>query len=242
MSELFHNLVFVPIYNLLVYLIDIVPGGDVGIAVILATIAVKVALLPLSISVARSQKAMKDIEPRIKELRKQYKDDKERQAKEMFALYKEHDIHPFASFFSILIQLPIIFGLYFVFVQALPNIDPTLLYSFIPIPTTISTEFLGVIAIMSHSFILAGVAAISQFIHAWYAIPVPPPSAEVEGSTSEDIARMMTIQMRYVLPLLIAFIAFSSGAVAVYLITSNVFALAQEFFIRRTGTRPLLVS
>jgi YidC/Oxa1 family membrane protein insertase len=237
MSGLFHAYIFVPIYNLLVYLIGVVPGGDIGVAVILATLIVKILLLPLSLSAARTQKAMKDIEPQLKEVRERYKDDKEQQAKEMFALYKKHQIRPFSSFLSLFIQLPIIFGLYFVFAKSLlPAIDPALLYSFVHVPLVVSEQFLGLIAILGHSFILAGIAALTQFIQAWYAIPVPPASAEVGGSPGEDLARAMTMQARYVLPFLIGFIAFNSGALALYLITSNVVALAQEFGVRHTRT------
>ena len=203
-------------------------------AVICATLVVKFILLPLSLSAARTQKAMKDIEPTLKELREKYKDDKETQAKEMFALYKEKGIKPFSSIFSVFIQLPIIIALYWVFnTKSLPGIDPSLLYSFVHVPTVVSHMFLGLLNITGHSITLAVVAGLTQLVQAWYAIPVPPASAEVGVSPGEDFARAMTLQARYVLPVVIGFVAYSSGAIALYFVTSNIVALLQEFIVRQ---------
>jgi len=243
MSGFFHTTLYAPIYNLLVFLVGVVPGGDIGVAVILATLVVKVLLFPLSLSAARTQKAMKFIEPELKELREKYKDDKENQAKEMFALYKKYNIKPFSSFLSVFIQIPIIIGLYWVFrTEALPQIDATVLYSFIHAPLTASPLFLSLISVTAHSYVLAGIAGITQLIQAWYAIPVPPASAEVEGSAGADFARAMTIQARFVLPVIIGFVAYASGAIALYFITSNISALLQEFFVRQTHKDPVAVA
>ena len=234
MGNFFHTTLYVPIYNLLVFLIDIVPGGDIGVAIIVATLIVKVLLLPLSLSAARTQKAMKTIEPELKVLREKFKNDKERQAKEMFALYDKYGIKPFSSILSIFIQLPVVIGLYWVFNQTFSTIDPTFLYSFVHVPTvSASALFLGVVSITGKSITLAVLAGITQLIQAWYAIPVPPASAEVGGSPGEDFARAMTMQARYVLPIVIGFVAYNSGAIALYFITSNVVALAQEFIVRQ---------
>jgi len=235
MTAFFHTILYIPLYNLLVFLISITPGADVGVAVIGATLVVKLILLPLSLSAARTQKAMKAIEPELKVLREKYKDDKEKQAKEMFALYATYKIKPFSSFLSILIQLPVFISLYWVFrTQSLPHIDETILYSFVHAPTAIaSTVFLGLISVTGHSIILAVAAGLTQLAQAWYSIPVPPASAEVGGSPGEDFARAMTMQARYVLPVIIGFVAYSSGALALYLVTSNFVALAQEFAVRQ---------
>jgi YidC/Oxa1 family membrane protein insertase len=233
MGALFHAYLYLPILNLLVFLISVVPGGDIGVAVILATLIVKLILLPLSLSAAHTQKAMKEIEPQLNELREKFKDDKETQAKEMFALYKEHNIKPFTSFLSILIQLPIIIALYWVFSRGLHSIEPSMLYSFIHMPGVVSNEFLGIVTVAGHSLVLAVIAALTQFAQAWYAIPVPPASAEVGGTPGADFARAMTLQARFVLPFIIGIVAYSSGAIALYFIVSNLVALAQEFIVRQ---------
>ena len=115
MLGFFHDVLYVPIYNLLVYLTGVLPGGDAGLAVVAVTLVVKVVTLPLTVAAIRTQKAMKEIEPEFKELREKYKDDKETQAKEMFALYKKYNVKPFASLLAILIQIPVLIALFWVF-------------------------------------------------------------------------------------------------------------------------------
>src|SRR4051812_45724892 len=96
-GSLFHNTLYVPIYNLLIFFVDIVPNGDVGIAVIIVTIIVKLIVAPFSISAMKTQRRMKFVEPQLKQIKEKYKDDKETLAKETFALYKNNGIKPFSS-------------------------------------------------------------------------------------------------------------------------------------------------
>lgn len=243
MGHFFHTTLYVPIYNLLVFLVSVVPGGDVGVAIILATLIVKIILWPLSMSAARAQKAMKAMDPEMKEIRATYKDDKEKQMSEMMALYKKYDVHPAAGFLTIFIQLPIIIGLYWVFrTENLPQIDPTLLYAFVHAPAVISTTFLGLLVVTAHNIPLAILAALTQLAQAWYAIPVPPASAEVGASAGADFARTMALQARFMLPVVIGFVAYASGAIALYFITSNIVALIQEFAVRRSTTKKIVPS
>lgn len=238
MVDLFYTYLHNPIYNLLIFFVDVVPGGDVGLAVIAVTIVVKIIILPLSLSAVRTQRAMKVVEPELREIREKYKDNKEKQAKETFALYKKYNINPFASILTLLIQLPILLALYWVFMgESLPTIDIDILYSFVSIPTVISTLFLGFFAITGKSFILALLAGVTQFLQAYVSIPHTP---KTEKSTmSEDFGRAMAMQARYVIPFIIAVVAYqTSGAVALYFITSNIVTLAQEVIVRR---KPLVV-
>ena len=238
MESLFHHVVYLPIYNLLVFLVDIIPGGDLGLAVIGATIVVKLILLPLSLAAVRTQRAMKILEPELKDLKERYKDDKETQAREMFALYKKHNVKPFASILMLFVQLPILFGLYFVSQAALSEVDPALLYSFVAVPTTLSPFFLGIFALGSTSIVLALAAAATQLLQAWYMIPIPPKSTSTTPSMQEEFGRAVSVQARFVFPLLIGFIAYSSGVLALYFIASNLFMVAQEFVVRKLHPEP----
>src|SRR5690348_5583876 len=112
MAQFFHPILYVPLYNLLMFLVGLTPTGDLGLAVVLATIVVRLVLWPLSMSAARTQKAMRTMDPEMKAVRAKYKDDNERQMKEMMALYKKYNVHPLASLLPVFIQLPIIIGLY----------------------------------------------------------------------------------------------------------------------------------
>lgn len=234
MGSFFHTVLYTPLYNLLIFLVDLIPGADIGIAVILTTILVRLILWPLSMSAVRTQKAMKAMEPEMKEVRTKYKDDQQEQMKQMMALYKKYDVHPFASLLPVFIQLPIIIGLYWVFrTESLPQVDTSVLYSFVHAPEAASALFLGFMLITTHSYVLAILAALAQFAQSWYAIPVPPASTEV-GSAGADFARALAIQTRYVLPLIIGVVAYTSGAIALYFITSSIISIVQEWLGRRT--------
>jgi len=241
MLEFFHQVLYVPIYNLLIYFVGILPGADVGLAVVMVTLVVKILTLPLSFSALKTQAAMRRIDPELKALRETHKDDKQKQAEAMFALYKEHGIRPFSSMLAMLVQIPILITLYLVFLrESIDTVNTELLYSFVPDPGAISALFLGFFVIAGHNVILAVLAAVTQFFQARYAIPVP---AKVERDFSQgptkaamgaEFGRAMAIQARYVLPIVIGVVAFTSGAVALYFITSNVVGILQEFIIRRT--------
>jgi YidC/Oxa1 family membrane protein insertase len=238
-GHLFNVLLYAPIYNLLIFLVDKLPGGDLGLAVIIVTVIVKLAIMPLNISALRTSRAMQAIQPEFKRVQEQYKDDKEAQAKETFALYKKYDLHPFASMLATFIQLPIIIALYIVFRHESAGIDPTILYPFVHVPPVISTLFLGFFTLTAHNIILSVIAAAAQFVQAYYAMPIP---AMKEGaSASEQFNRSMAINMRFMLPILIGVVAYaSSGAIALYFITTSIITVGQELLIRRLPMRAII--
>lgn len=233
--ELFHVAIYDPLYNGLVFILSVLPHADVGIAVVLLTILVKILLFPLARRAIHTQIALKKIGPDLERVKKEYATDQQEQVKKMFALYKENGIHPFSGFLIILIQIPIIFGLYLVFMRGgLPNIDTTLLYSFIPTPQEVSMLFLGFIDLSGKSIILALIAGVSQFFHARIAMQPPENLSKPGESMKDDIVRSLHIQMRYVLPVVITVVAYTiSSAVALYWATSNIFTLLQELYVRR---------
>ena len=239
MIAFFHTFLYEPIYNLLVFFTGIMPGGDVGLAVVAVTIIVRVIIMPFSLSAIRTQRAMKKLEPELKKLREHFKNDRERQAREIFALYKTNKGHPFASFLALFIQLPILIGLYWVFrTETLPAVDAETLYSFVSAPETASALFLGLISITGSSIVLAVIAAATQFFQARLAIPAPPPATGEKLSMQEEIGRAMALQARFVLPLIIGAVAYASGAIALYFITSNVVSIIQELVVKN-GKQPV---
>ena len=103
----FYNLIlYQPLFNLLIFLYNLIPWHDLGIAIIVLTIVIKVVLWPLSGKALKSQKALQSLQPKIEDLKAQYKDDKEGMSRAMMALYKTEKINPFSSCLPLLIQLP----------------------------------------------------------------------------------------------------------------------------------------
>lgn len=234
MNDFFHSFIYLPIYNTLVFFLDIVPGGDLGLAVIGTTLVVKFVLLPLSLSAAKTQREMKKIQPQLKEIQGKFKDDKEQQARAMLALYKEHGVKPFSSILMLFVQIPVLFGLFFVSQHAAQLINPEYLYPFVAFPESTNALFFGVFSVAASSIALAAFAGLTQLAYAWYAVPVPPkPEEGVKMDMAEEMGRAMAMNMRTVFPLLIAAFAYTSGAIALYIATSNLFMLVQEFAVRR---------
>lgn len=238
-SFIWHTFFFDPIYNTLVFFIDSVPGGDIGIAIILTTVVVKVVLLPLSIKAARTQRVMKELEPKLKEIKETYKDKREELARATMDIYREAGLNPFASILLLFIQIPIIIALYLAVSNGggvpLPDINVALLYAFIPVPEAVSMLFVGVIDMAGKSLPLAIIAGITQFIHTHMAMPAPEPrKAGAEPNLKDDFARSMQMQMRYVMPVLIAVVAYTiSAAIGLYFVVSNLVAIAQEQFVKK---------
>lgn len=236
----FTAIVYRPFYNGLIFLVGFLPTHDVGVAVIIMTLIVRFILFPLSRRAVQAQLAMKKIAPEVEKLKAKYKDKPEEQGRAIFALYKERDVHPFAGFLLILIQLPIMLGFYWVVSRGgLPAINPALLYSFVHMPTTVNMEFLGLINMSARNIPLALTAAISQFIYTRLSMGPSEKSSPVEASLSGDMARSFEVQARYVLPAIVGVIGFTLGAVApLYWTTSNTFMILQEYLSGRRFNDP----
>jgi len=234
-SAFFNAVFYNPIYNALVALVSFIPGGDVGVAVILVTVAIRLILLPFSLSAARTQRAMKTLEPKIKELKEKHKGDKEKEALETLSLYKEARVNPFASILTVLIQIPVLLALYFVFYyEPFPAINAARLYSLTPTPDFVSLEFLSIISVAGKSMFLALLAGITQFIQAHMALSGTMKPSDTK-SMQNDFQRVMGMQLKYVFPFIIGAISYStSGAIALYFITTNIAGALQEIHVRRT--------
>jgi YidC/Oxa1 family membrane protein insertase len=232
-SNIFNATVYEPLYNGLIFLVGHLPSHDVGIAVVILTIIVRFILYPLSKRAVEAQMAMKKVAPEIEELKVKYKNDREAQSKAIFKLYRDRNIHPFAGLAIVLLQFPILIGLYWVFAMGgLPKVDPSILYSFVTTPPTVNMEFLGILDVRSHSIVLAVLAAITQFIYTRLSMGAPGAKdpSPVESSLAGDLARSFDLQARYVLPIMIGVISYTVAAAApLYWTTSNLFMIAQEY-------------
>jgi YidC/Oxa1 family membrane protein insertase len=238
-TYIWHTFFFDPVYNGLVFFIDVIPGGDVGLAIIATVIVVKTILLPLSIKAAKTQRIMREIEPKLKELKEKFKDKREEQAKAMMDIYKDAGINPLASIGLIFLQIPIIIALYFSVYKGggipLPDINLDILYSFIAAPTMVNMNFLGIVDITGKSLVLALLAAVTQYFQVKVSMPaLPPKDPNAAPSFKDDFARNMQLQMRYMMPVIIFFVAYTlSASIALYFFVSNMVAILQEYYIKK---------
>ncbi len=125
---MFETLLIRPVFNLLELIYAIVPGHDLGIAIILFTILVRLALWPLVRRQLHHAKAMRKLQPELKKIKKAAAGDRQKEARLQMELYKEKGIKPFASIGTLIIQIPIFIALY----QAVLKItnDPNSLINF----------------------------------------------------------------------------------------------------------------
>jgi YidC/Oxa1 family membrane protein insertase len=233
-GTVFHALVYNPIYNGLVFFVGFLPTHDVGIAVIIVTILVRIILFPLSRASIKTQLKMKEIAPQVEEIKRNIKQTDE-QSKAILALYRERGVRPFAGFLLIFIQLPILLGLYWVFARGgLPEIQAALLYPFVQAPSHINMEFLGLVDMTKPSIVLAVLATLVQFIYTRLSMGPRGQVTATEASLSSDMAKSFDLQARYMLPVMVGVIGlFIASAAPLYWLTGNLFMIGQELFSGR---------
>ncbi len=241
MFHLFEILLTQPLYNGFIYLIGIMPGGDVGLAIIVMTLIIRFLFYPAFASQIRTTMGMQAIQGELDEINKKYKDNAEERAKRMMELYKNNNISPLSGFLSILIQLPIFFALYFTFFHtALPTINTALLYSAVHAPQAVNILFFGILDLtLKNDIFLAIIVGFLQYLVMHFSLTRSNKTA-LKHLSPERLAaqKMQQKMMLYVLPGMIAVVSYTlPAAVGLYFCIGSIFSLGQEWFIRRELVR-----
>lgn len=240
-SKIFKDILVFPLINILVFSYHYIP--DIGIVIILLTVLIRLVLLPSFHKSLKHQRALQKLQPKMDEIRNKYKDDKEAQAKAMMELYSVHKVNPLSSCLPLLFQLPILVALYQVFIQSLNGKALVGLYSFVPRPEHINPMFLHFLDLSKPNFILALIAALSQYVLGRMQLPA-------SNSNSQDVmASTMRTQTLYMLPLVTLLLGirialhvggktFNIGlglpaGLTLYWIVTTLFGLAQQYYILR---------
>jgi len=235
-TSFFYTILYQPLFNALVWLYNSVPGHDFGIAIIILTLIIKVVLYPTSVKAVKSQRGLQKLQPRLLELQKKYKDDKEKQAKEIFDLYKREKINPFSGLFLALIQIPILIALYQVFWNGLKVSElAKVLYSFVLNPGQINPMFLHLIDLSKPNMWLAVLAGLVQFYQT--KMLLPQMAAVSNGKDkAPDFSQVMQKQMLYIFPVMTVVILISlPSALGLYWIISGVFSIVQQYYILKNS-------
>jgi len=232
MIEIYNTVFYQPLFNLLVWLYNVLPGHDIGLAIIVLTLVIRGILFPLYWQSIKSQKALQDIQPKVDALRKKLKNEKEKLAQELMTLYKEEKVNPFSSCLPLLIQLPFLIAVYQVFRHGLNSESLDLLYNFVANPGTINPISLGFFNLAIPSIPLAILAGGAQFWQSKMMFAKKPPlikGKEIEGSGDEKALAMMNKQMVYFLPAftVILGITLPAGLTLYWFITTLLMALQQ---------------
>ena len=240
LGEIF-NLIYYPLFNLMVFFYNIVPGNDIGIAIILLTLFVRFVLYPMNTKSIKSQKKLQEIQPLMKKIQTKYKDNKEEQAKRLMALYQEHKINPLSGCLPILIQLPILIALYRVFINGFKDESLAIVYPFITNPGHLDPMFIGLVNLSETNLPLALMAGILQFFQTKMMMGDKVKDKKVEEDKeksaedkTQDFAQSMMKQMMYILPIMTFFFAMSfPSGLALYWVVTTLFAIIQQMIIMK---------
>ena len=214
----FFGTLFAPIEGFLHLLLEIlyslteaVGFGSYGVAIILLTIVIKMLLYPLTVKQVKSMRAMQELQPQVKKIQEKYKDKPQEMQMKIANLYKDAGVNPLAGCLPLLIQMPILMGMYY----ALYNFDygevaPTFLW----LPSLSEPDPIYVLPVLS---------ALTTFLQ--------------QKMTTTEMTQQMKIMMT-IMPVFIGWISlqFPSGLV-LYWVTMNIVQIVQQWWMYR-GDEP----
>lgn len=233
--SIFNTILYQPIFNIFVFLYNVIPGHDVGLVILAITILVRLALYPLTGSSIKSQRALQDLQPKMAAIKKQYADDKQKQTQAIMELYKTNKVNPLTSCLPMLIQLPILIALYMVLRDGLnsKNLADSL-YSFVANPDTINQISLGFFNMAKPNYVLAVFAGLAQYWQAKTLSRKNPPKEAGAGGKDEAMMSMMNKQMLYFMPAMTVLIGFSLPAgLTLYWFFSTVLMVLQQVWLSK---------
>jgi len=239
MIEFFRTILYKPIFNLLVYFYNIIPGHDLGAAIIIVTIIIKLLFHPFSISSLKSQKALKDIQPKLEEIKKKCAGNKEKQAQQIMQLYRDNKVNPFSSCLPLLIQLPILIAFYQVLRTGLQAEAVLPLYSFVYNPGQLNPIAFGFLNLAQAFFPLAVITAVLQYLQTKFLStkkPLPEAGAK-NGARDESMMGMMNKQMQFMLPLMTLLIGATlpSGLILYWLVNIGLMIVEQKITFKQSS-------
>lgn len=211
MTNLFHLLLLDPLLNLLIFLYRNVTFNDLGLAIILLTVIVRLVLYPLFYKSLKQQHKMKKIQPHVQALQEKHKGNREEQGKALMALYKEHGINPLMSLGLIFVQLPILIALYQVFLVPRPELGQS---------------FLGLLDLHSRSFILVAVAALLQYLLGVISMAGNADDKSPAAQTARNmvlIGPVITLAVLWSMP----------AAIGLYWVATTLFSILQQLHVER---------
>lgn len=221
-----------PIYNILIFFVGVMPGHNLGFAIILLTIFIRLILLVPSQKALKSQRRMQELQPKLNEIKDRHGEDKQKVSQETMKLWKEHKVNPFGSCLPLLIQIPILIALFQVVQSGLNPDNAHLLYKgFVTVSLAdidvMFTQFLNLTK--KEIFWLPLLVGILQFIQMKMAMVKKKPGEK--KSETEAVSNTML----YFMPIMIAvFTASVPSGVGLYWLTSTTFGIAQQYFVNKS--------
>lgn len=234
--DIFYTFIAQPIFNILLGIYSVIPGGDFGVALIVFTLIVRLALWPLVTRQLHQVKAMRKLQPELARIKKAAKGNRQLESMQMLELYKKHGVKPFRSILMLLIQLPIFIGIFQVVQVFTSHRDQiaTYTYDFLeqlgPIktlvedPSTFNEKLFGFVDLTAHAIsptgidifliVLALIAAGTQYIISKQTSPQSSTKrfrdvmAEASAGKQPDQAELNAVMMSKMIKILPLFMLF----------------------------------
>jgi YidC/Oxa1 family membrane protein insertase len=251
MVELWTLLILNPFTNVLLWIYNTLGHGPemFGVAIILFTILIRVITWPLNASQLKSAKVMQDLQNDKEwlDIQKKYAKDPEKKNSEMFRIYQERGINPFASCLPTLIQFPVLIGLYQSIIRALASTPLGLLqltqalYMSNSAIIPLNSKFLWMDLGTPEHVIVLGFAlptlavAVALITYVQTKLTIPP------TTNPNDSSAQMSQSMTLTMPLMLGYFALNyASGLAVYLITTSLLGVVQYAMLGRVNWRNLL--
>ena len=176
--------------------------GNYGVAIVVLTVVVRIAILPLTVYQTKAMKRMQEVQPRMKELQTKYKDNPQKLNEEMMKLYKTEGVNPFAGCLPMLVQLPILWALFEVF------------RTFDPVARGYTYEFLWM-NLNAKEPILSVLTVVTMFLQTY-----------LSGMGNDPNQKLMM----WLMPIMFGWIAFTmpQSSIILYWVVSTIFGLVQQ--------------
>lgn len=230
-------LVVWPLAKALIWLNDFLQGLNIpyswGFAIILFTLIIKLITLPLTVTQIRGMQAQRELQPKIQELQKKYGKDREKLSQEQMRLYKEAGVNPLSGCLPLLVQMPILFGLYAALVALGPALEDA---RFFWIPDLGFPQFSQGLTWMGEAFrggdyytlvaylILPIFLVVTQFIMQKWMTPDTPDSGGQAAGMTKQVGLMMTFMFGF-------FTLQVPAGLSLYWVTSNLLQMLQQWLI-----------
>lgn len=246
---MWNTLLYQPLVNLLIFLYQFL--GNFGWAVIVMTVLIKLALLPLTLPSLKTAKKMKLLAPDLEKLKEKYKDDKQKLLQAQMDLYRSAGVKPMAGLIPQIVQIVILIALFQAFRQVIAGSDSLdklndLLYSGLKFSqgAKIRLDFWYLELTRPDTINVSGknlpgffliLSAVAQFLSAKLMMPVAKKQTEIAKNTPEkkdDFSSALQVQSLYVFPAMTIFIGLSfPSAITLYWFVFSVIGLIQQFIM-----------
>jgi YidC/Oxa1 family membrane protein insertase len=233
----FNLLLYQPLFNLLILLYQFAPGQDFGAAIIILTILIKTLLFPLTAKAIKSQKILTELQPKIQAIQQKFKENKEKQVKEIMTLYQREKINPFSGLLPMLIQLPILIALFQIFTKGFGPEQMTYLYQFVPVPAAINFVSFGLISLDKPNIVVATLTGLAQFFQSKSLFTKNKKRAKGKDQIMTQAFVLAQKQMIYFMPILTLLILLSlPSALGLYWLVVTLFSIGEQYLILKCKT------